>query len=768
MAMPIPSSGYELNLEEYWQLIRRRRWVIVFCALSLGAFSWFFTWLNQPPPLFSSTASVKIERTTSMAGLLLRELAFTTVDDMSTQLALIESYALMERVAQRLGLVPKDLSSEEIRTSPKHMGEILNLRDAISAEQEGASAIINISAVSLDAGFARDLAQAVAEEYRAFNIEEKNKRIFEAKRFIQRQLVVVGERLRKAEEAVRDYRKQHDLPTAGTASDVATKLVADLEQSYRAAVARLNDLKFALGQLRERVQRGWDYQAVTVTGAVSPYFDELNKRLVALAMKRTELSTNYTDEHPQIVEIREQAADILASMVGELDRQVDLTQQRIRDMQANIADTERRYQGLPEQVLALQRLERTVRVNEELYGLLEKKLQEVLIQESEKIAEVSLVRPALVSNARINPVKTTQTAIAGFILGLVLGLIIALVLEAMDTSVGTIDEVEAFLQVPVMGFIAHLSHDEAAELFAGVEGMGTSGSELERQIRLISHFAPRSTFAEAYRTLRTNLLFGQGEGPVSGVFMFTSSTIKEGKSTVATNLAIVLAQQGSRVLLVDGDMRKPMLHKVFGIKRDPGLNECLLGQTTWKEAKRTVADIMMGEIGVDRIMMTPGLDHLDLLPAGRAAGNPTELLASPAMHALLAEAKQEYDMVIMDISPVLHTTDPSALARSVDGIVLVYHIGAVSRGVLKRSKTSLEAVGGRVLGIVLNGVRGEATADYRRYKMDRYYAHAYGDEEKKVGVVARFARRLRRWRKRLFGSPPSIGPGGPGGRRHGA
>ncbi len=733
MANPISTAaGYELNLEEYWQIILRRRWVILFCAFSLGVFSWLFSWLNQPPPLYSSSASVKISQTTDMTGLLLQNLSFSNVDDMSTQLSIITSYALMERVAKRMGLIPKDLSSEQIRANPEYMEEILDLKGDVEAEQEGNSGIINIKVVSSDPEFARDLAQAVAEEFRAYNIEEKNRRVFEAKKFIQQQLVVVGERLKQAEEAVRDYRQKNHLSSAGQNSEVMAKVVADMEQEYRHEAEHLNDLRFALAQLRQRIQKGgWDYKAVTVSGKVSAYFDELNKRLVDMALKHTQLSTVYTDAHPQMRELREQANDILASMVDELGKQVGLTRQRMADLQKNIEETEQKYRGLPEQALELRRLERAVATNEDLFNLLEKKYQEVLIREAEKVEEVSVIRPALISHVRINPVRTRQTAIAGFILGLVLGLIIALVLEAMDTSVGTIEEVESFLEVPVVGFVPHLSHDEAVELFSGVEGLATSGHALERQIRLITHFSPPSTIAEAYRSMRTNLLFSQGGE--HRVIIVTSATIKEGKSTVSANLATVVAQQGARVLLIDADMRKPMQHKTFGLKREPGLSEYLLGQMPWRDVVRRISDVLLGDFGVDQALMTPGLDQLDIITCGHKSANPPDLLAAPAMTQLLDEARQEYDMVIIDMPPLLHTTDATVVAGKVDGVLLVYHIGAVVRGALKRVKTGIESVGGKVVGVVLNGVRSEMTADYARYKMDRYYAYAYGDKVEERG-----------------------------------
>jgi len=380
------AAGYELNLEEYWQIIRRRRWIILFCAFSLGTFSWLFTWMNQPPPLYASKASVQITRTTSMTGLLLQNLSFSSGDDMSTRLALVKSYAVMERAAKHLGLIPKHLTSAEIRANPTYMRSVLDLKNNVDAEQEGESDIITIRATATSATFARDLAQTVAEEFRTYNIEQKNKRVFDAKRFIQQQLVVVKNRLKQAEVDIRNYREKNNISVAGQGSDVMGQVVANLDQAYRRQSEHLHDLRFALSRLRTRVQqKGWDYKAVMVSGKVSPYFDELNRKLVAMALKHTELSVNFTEEHPQLRDLRSRAHRILVSMVSELAKQVETTQQHMADLQKNLQAAEQKYEGVPEQTLELRRLQRTVTTNEELLALLEKKYQEVLIKESEKV-----------------------------------------------------------------------------------------------------------------------------------------------------------------------------------------------------------------------------------------------------------------------------------------------------------------------------------------------------------------------------------------------
>jgi len=366
--------GYELNLEEYWQVILRRRWIIIFCAISIGIFSALFTWVNQPAALYRSSASIKIEPKLDVAALFMGRGASRSYSDMNTQLVLIQSYALLERVGQRMGLIPQGLSSEEIRAQPDYVDVILDLKDSVNASQDGDTGIIDISVVSGSAVYAKDLAQAVADEFQTFNIEDKNKKVFEAKKFIQQQMLVVGGRLKEAEERVRDYREKNNLSSMnGNAVDIVGNIVSDLEKNYQIAVSHLSDLQFLLKELHLRLdQGGWDYKAVSAPSEVSGYFNLLNQRLIELALKRTELSTNYTDAHPQIKELRQQAEDILFSMADELDKQVNLTQRRMEDLQKSIQNAQYKYRGIPEQALELQRLQRTVTSNEELFVLLER------------------------------------------------------------------------------------------------------------------------------------------------------------------------------------------------------------------------------------------------------------------------------------------------------------------------------------------------------------------------------------------------------------
>lgn len=231
---------------------------------------------------------------------------------------------------------------------------------------------------------------------------------------------------------------------------------------------------------------------------------------------------------------------------------------------------------------------------------------------------------------------------------------------------------------------------------------------------LVSLFDPQSPLAEGYRSLRTVIEFsGLAQG--RKVLAVVSAGAQEGKSTSAVNLAISLAQDGKRVLLVDADLRKPILHERLGLEQTPGLSEVLLGAVPYTEAIRTVTDLILGKLGVDTVINAPGLDNLNILTSGRRPENPAEFMNSPRLKELIETVKAEYDVTIFDCPPILPVTDGVTLGSKVDGVVIVYQVGKVGRNALKRAKSLLENANATVLGIVLSNVSAELTPDYAPY-----------------------------------------------------
>ncbi|MBW1792791.1 MAG: CpsD/CapB family tyrosine-protein kinase, partial [Deltaproteobacteria bacterium] len=204
---------------------------------------------------------------------------------------------------------------------------------------------------------------------------------------------------------------------------------------------------------------------------------------------------------------------------------------------------------------------------------------------------------------------------------------------------------------------------------------------------------------------------------------------------VSVNLAISLAQAGLKTLLVGADLRKPMMAKTFGLELIPGLTDIVLGNYPWADTVKSITDIIMGKLTMDEVMMTPGMDNLHIITSGIIPPNPAELIESRRLMDFIEEAKKQYDMVIFDSTPILSTADAAILGTKVDGVLLVYRIGAVSRGLLKRSAAQLEQVNCNIIGVVLNGMKADISPDFQDFKYYKYYSY-YGeeDEEKKPGL----------------------------------
>jgi len=287
------------------------------------------------------------------------------------------------------------------------------------------------------------------------------------------------------------------------------------------------------------------------------------------------------------------------------------------------------------------------------------------------------------------------------LVGLGLGIGMTFIREYMDTSLKTIEDVER-LGFPVLGSIPFITSTRISR------HMRTkSGELLKIESRLITHFAPKSPISEAYRTLRTNIQYARADRHVKTVLV-TSSGMGEGKSTSVANLAITFAQMGAKTLLIDTDLRRPILHGIFNYSRNEGLTNVLLGR-----------------LNLDEALKTTKMENLSLITSGILPPNPSELLASQAMEKFIGDLSSRFDIILFDTPPVIAVTDAAVLATKLDGCILVVRSGKTSQDALLRSKVLLDNVKANVLGVLVNGVNVE-----RIYGSYYYYYYAGEGKEK--------------------------------------
>jgi capsular exopolysaccharide synthesis family protein len=694
-------------------------------------FSFIFSILGRPIPVYKAEASVKVEKSDSVTGLFIETISYSTTDYMQTQTAMIKSYFIMEQVAKKMGLIPPGISSDDVRRNTGYLSTILGLKGKVETEQEGNTDIINISVASEDPKQAQRMANVVAQVYKEQHALNLNRRVIEAKKFIESQVEITKEKLRKAEDAVKLFKEANRMVSVSTQSSELVARFSDLQTN------KIRDLAISakIAEILNILSRA---EGSPLTSKTIFYFEEasapyksLNDRLVQLMLDRDIMLITYTENYPQVVEVKKQIHEIINSMTSHLKTQQVNLSRSMAQTDEQLSNLDGQIKSIPAQGLELARLDRDVDVNRELYTMLEKQYQESLIKNAETVEEVQIVKPALEPTTAINPPKTGATTGLGLIIGVILGVVFAFVVETFDTSMGAAEDVEQFLGAHVLGIIPHVDFDELKATLQEKPDSIVNDDNLMRVAQLISHFAPKTTPAEGYRALRTNINFVKLERDIKTI-AFTSSAPQEGKTTISINLAITMAQMGKRVLLVDGDFRRPVISKIFGIQSVPGLTDVILGNYEWRSVVRAITDIIMGKMTMDEIMVTPGLDNLYIMTCGTIAPNPAELISTKINSDFIKESREEYDFVIIDAPPILAATDAAIWGTKADGVIIVYKVGTIARGALKRAKAQVDNVKASLIGVVLNGLKPEISPDFEFH--DKYYYY-YGSEHKRKVTI---------------------------------
>jgi tyrosine-protein kinase Etk/Wzc len=390
------------------------------------------------------------------------------------------------------------------------------------------------------------------------------------------------------------------------------------------------------------------------------------------------------ENNPQVIALDQRIAAASAGLF-------DATTATVRGLETTLASVEQQVRGLRRQLAAFpgkrsqyQQLALDAELQNDTYRYLLSQWEAARIHAATIAPYVQIVeRPGA---AVPIGVAVRQKLVLATLVGLFLGALAAFLLEYLDQSIRSTGDVERALGVPLLGLVPY-------------EDAMVVGGPHHRALPLVSLHSPDDPASEAYRALRTNVTFVRsGEQPVRSLVV-TSPGPSEGKSTTAANLAITLAQQGARTLLVDADLRRPHVHRAFNLVQEPGLSDLLVGRVQLREAVR------------------PGVaPNLDILPAGALPPNPSELLGSEAMRRLLAELHGRYDMVVCDSPPTLPVTDATVLGAAADGVILVIRSGETEEAAAQRALEQLQRLQVRVAGTVLNGVAR---------RRDRYYNHYY-------------------------------------------
>lgn len=729
-----------VSLTDYLRIIYRGRWVIIISFIVVFIVSVIYTYNMKP--VYQSATTIIIDMKGSNQSSIFNFNSFGNQNThIANQLEIIKSRTLAERVVKRLEL--SELRDSLSLFQPNEKGEYRTLRQMVGSVKNTIEVInkkdtdiieITISAPSpFEAAF---LANTVAQEYTLASEEFNRGEIKDLRGFLEDQLSRKEEELRSSEDLLRNYQEREK--------------VASLDDETKELINRLSQIESNLEQsrvmleanleMKASLERQLDERKLTLATEISeistPYVLTLQSELASLVSEKTKYMTaveieaqgvnrqffqsNISQYDEKIKALKEklteeaqkiskssmvkdpfQLSQELVKQLITLEAEVKSTTAKINTLQELAYEYNREMEKLPVKVLELARLERRRLVDEQTFVMMTTKLEETKIQEAGQRRNVRIIDEAIESAMPTKPNKTLNMAL-GMVLGLGLGIGLTFLREYLDNSIKSQEDLEK-LGYNILASIPKIQMGKVEEkIESRLSKLGPiEGRRIEA--RLITHLDPKSPVSESYRTLRTNLQFSRVEKSLK-TLLITSSGPKEGKSTTSANLAIAMAQTGKKVVLLDADLRRPVVHSIFGIDKDDGLTNYL-----------------MNDISYEKMIKKSIVDNLSIIPSGILPPNPSELLSSKRMEELIEKLKKDFDIVIFDTPPVIAVTDAAILATKVDGCILVVYSGQTKFDAVTRAKALIENVGARMLGALLNGV--EVGGMYGTYYY--YYYHSY-------------------------------------------
>jgi len=722
------ASGQEIHLKDYLRVILKRKWIIGTCTVIVLTLA-VLSSMNKEP-YYRASVRLSIQKQNASV-VLFPNMAFPLYDPdyYQTQYTILRSRPLAERVIKKLRLG----ESQEFKASPRRKfnfdipGMVFSLlkklnpmrlfstsssakgsikpsntkNDGISpglvnafigrlgvSPMKDTKMVVDLSFTGRYPKIIAQIANAVAEEYINMTMEAKIEAAQKMMRKLNEQLAQQKKKVEGSEISLQKYKEKEN--------------IVSLEERQNIVVQRLSQLNaLVTGAKTERIAIETRYKELKKLSNQPEMIESLPSILsnamiqqlktdyVTLQRRYSEASKKFGAKHPKMVELRSQIGLMKHKIALEVKKNVNSLMTEYKVAQSKEATLTEALESQKKEALELNRkaieykiLERDAESNRQMYNVLITKMKEADVSSDLKGTDIRIIDPAQIPGSPIGPKRGFSILFAAFI-GLGLGMAFAFFLEYIDTSMKTPEDIKR-IQIPYMGFIPTF--------------------DTNNQLELIVQEDPKSLISEAYRALRTGILFS-GSKPSPQFIQVTSAGPQEGKTITTANVATVMAQSGSRVLIMDCDMRKPRIHEIFGMPNSRGLSDLLLN----------------GEEGFSFIKKTK-VPNLDIIACGTIPANPSELLGSKRMQRLLTLLSEKYDRIIMDSPPVLAVTDSIVLSRLVEGIVLVVGAGASSKNGVTRAVELLKEVNARICGAVLNNLN----VNKERYYYSRYYYYDYG------------------------------------------
>ena len=748
----------QVSLNDYLRIMYRGRWIIVLSFIIVFLSTVYFTFTSSP--VYEASTSIIIESTGAMERSLFDMNPFGNQSTLiANQIEILKSRTLAERVVKQLDL--SDVRDSLQIFQPDDEGGYLTLRSMVRIIQESMEIEhrkeTDVIEIKYQAGSMFEsayIANTIADQFQLANSEANRIEINELRKFVETQMYKKGEELRRSEEQLREYQERKKVASLDEETTELVNRLAEVEALFEGAQIELKSKLEMKSSLEEKLEERKETLSSDLSEISTPYINSLQNTLAQLVAERTryvisvemevdpankrhfqEKIKGYDINIKALKEkLEEEAKKIsISSMVQDpfrlsqelvtqlitIDADVKSVSAKINALQDVVRDYNNKLESLPEKVLELARLERRRKVDEQTYILMTQKLEETKIQEAAQSKNVRIIDEAIEPLFPVSPKKKLNIML-GALIGLGLGVGLTFLIEYFDNTIKTHEDLER-MGFNILASIPKIEMDKyEKKLESKLEKFGSiEGKKIEA--RLITHLDPKSPVSESYRTLRTNLQFSKVDRHIKTILV-TSSGPKEGKSTTAANLAIAMAQVGHKVALIDADLRRPVIHSIFGLNKDEG-----------------ITNYLMETISYDKLAKKTFLDNLWIMPCGVLPPNPSELLASRKMEDMLTKLRNDFDIIILDSPPVIAVTDAAILSTKVDGTILVVNSGQTNRDALTRANVLLDNVDTKLLGLLINGIDVDGIyGSYYYY----YYHHYYSKPGKKK----------KNWASRIFSS----------------
>ncbi len=714
-----------MTVSDYWRILVKRKWLVAACATIALTASIIIT--ARTTPVYEAITRISIGSNNPVQMLGMKDIntqnneGYDYSVSLETEAKILQSDALALQTAralhldQKYGSKPATVQSGPPVADPKADARLISaIKTNLRVVQVANTRLLEIHFLSTEPKFAAVAANALITTYKEQNIRTQYESATEAANWLARQLADLQIRVETSQEKLVQYQRDHEILGADDKNNIITAKLADLNRELSDAES-------------DRIQKQAVYEwsarelpdsPVGKDGDSAAAISKLRAEETDLKMQIAQATVHYGPKHPKVLELNNKL-QALTTAVGE-ERQKTIVrlrndylaaQQREKMLRDAFEKQKAEANKLNQSAIEYNILKHEAESNRQLYDSLLEKLKEAGLAAGLNSTNVTVVDPARVPQAPILPNRPRNLEY-GLLLGLISGVMLAFGVEAMDNTVSTAEVAEMSTGLPCLGMVPHSAstlNTARRKAWGRLTASKTAATTPEVPVKaespqLTTIVKPRSQSSEAYRSLRTAILLScAGDAPK--VLLVTSALPQEGKTTTSINLAIVLAQQGRRVLLVDADLRRPSIHRSFGFRSTPGLSEALAG----REKPEKI------------VHQTATLPNLFIVPAGSTPPHPAELLSSVVFTNFLNMWRQEFDHVVIDTPPILSVTDAVLLSVISDRVVIVIRAGKTTRTALRRSRTLLGQVQANVLGVVINAV-DLSSPDYYYY----YYSGTKG------------------------------------------